>query len=202
MATSSARSRDKGLELGIFLRRFKRGQRVLVIGASGGVGSFAVQLARAQGAHVTGVCGASKLDFVKGLGAEVVVDYRSGDFLAGQAPFDAILDLGGNTPVARLRRALTARGVLVFVGNEHGGDWSAGFGRNLGAFMLAPFVSHRFAMVASGERGEDLAAVAKHLEAGTVKPAIDQTFRLREVPDAMRRLEAGLVAGKLAIRVA
>jgi NADPH:quinone reductase-like Zn-dependent oxidoreductase len=182
--------------------KLERGQRVLVLGASGGVGSFAVQLAVAQGAHVTGVCSAAKRGFVLGLGAEQALDYRAGDVLSGLQPFDVIFDAGGNTPVARLRRVMTPTGVLLFVGAENAGDWTGGLGRNLGAFLLAPFVSHRFVMVAAGERAEDLEAVAKLLEAGTLKPAIDQTFSLHEVPQAMARLEAGLVTGKLAIHVA
>ncbi len=182
--------------------RVGAGQRVLIIGASGGVGSFAVQFAKAFGAEVTGVCSTAKIELVRSLGADHVVDYRTTDFTAGPARYDAILDLGGNTPLSRLRRVLTRRGVVVFVGGEHGGDWSAGFGRPLGAIILGLFVKQRFVMMAAREHFCDLVRIAAFVDEGKLRPLIDRTFTLRDVPEAMRRLEAGQVTGKIAIRVA
>ena len=182
--------------------RIEAGQRVLIIGASGGVGSFAVQVAKALGAEVTGVCSTTKMELVRSLGADHVIDYRTTDVTEGTQKYDVILDLGGNVPLSRLRRVLTDRGALVFVGGEHGGDWSAGFGRPIGAMILGRFVKQRFVMIAAKEHFSDLVRIATLIDQGKVRPVIDQTFALRDVPAAMRRLEAGLVAGKIAIHVA
>ena len=138
--------------------RVEAGQRVLVIGASGGVGSFAVQLAKAFDAEVTGVCGTAKLDFVTSLGADHVIDYTSEDFADGTHTYDLILDIAGNASLSRLRRALTPTGTLVIVGGEDGGKWTGGFGRSLRAPLLSPFVRQRLTMLASKERATDQAA--------------------------------------------
>jgi NADPH:quinone reductase-like Zn-dependent oxidoreductase len=182
--------------------RLVPGQRVLVVGASGGVGVFAVQLARALGAEVDGVCSASKLELVRALGANEVFDYAKADFSDGTRHWDVVLDVGGNTPLARLRRALTPTGRLVFVGGENGGDWTAGFGRPLGALLLGLFVKQRFGMHATREVAEDIERIAAYLESGAVKPAIDRRIGLDGVSDALRDLEAGRVRGKVVVVVA
>ena len=175
------------------------GQRVLVTGASGGVGSFAVQIAKAYGAEVTGVASTAKLDLVRSLGADHVVDYTSEDFAATPHRYDVIIDIAGNTPLSRLRRALTPTGTLAIVGGEQGGAFTGGFGRTLRAPLVSLFVSQRLAMVTSKERGSDLEALSPLLESGRVTPHLDRTYPLEQVPEAMRRLEAGQVRGKTAI---
>lgn len=177
------------------------GERVLIVGASGGVGTFAVQLARARGARVTAVASASKADMVRALGADEVIDYAREDFAARGTVFDVILDLGGNASVARLRSALTPTGRLVFVGGEHGGDWSGGFGRQLLAMLLAPFTQQRFVMFLTKERSAELEQIARLADAGQLKPVIDRTVPLAGVADAMRALEHGEVRGKIAVAV-
>lgn len=179
--------------------RLTAGHAVLVIGSSGGVGTFAVQLAKARGARVTGVCSTSKIDLVRSLGADHVIDYRTEDFTAGTTKYDVILDAGGNTPLSKLRRVLATHGRLVFIGGEKGGDWSAGFGRPLLAFSLSPFVRQKFVMLMSREHHSGLDALAPLLEAGKLKPALERTWRLDEAVEAMRQLEAGRVRGKVAI---
>lgn len=178
------------------------GERVLIVGASGGVGSLAVQQAKALGAEVTGVCSTAKVEKVRALGADRVIDYRQQDFADGTIRYDLILDIGGNTPLRRLRRALTQAGRLVFVGGENGGDWTAGFGRQLGAFALAPFVKQRFIMLMNKEHYSGLERLAALVLEGKLRPLIDRRIGLAEVPDALRALEAGEVSGKVAIRVA
>ncbi len=148
------------------------GERVLVVGASGGVGTFAVQIAKALGAHVTGVARTSKLDTVRAVGADRALDYTTTDFTA--EPYDVILDLGGNTPLRRLRRALTPTGRLVFVGGENGGDWTAGFGRPLLGLLLAPFVRQRFIMLAAKEHFSFTQRVVDLVEQKAVTPIIDR----------------------------
>jgi NADPH:quinone reductase-like Zn-dependent oxidoreductase len=175
------------------------GERVLVIGASGGVGSYAVQLARALGAEVSGVCSAGKLEFVRSLGAAHVIDYRTQDFADGARKYDVLLDIGGNTPIARLRRCMTETARLVFVGGEHGGDWTAGFERQLYASLLAKFAKQRFVMVMAREHFSFFERLAAFCAAGQIKPAIDRCIALSEVPSALRELEAGRVSGKLAV---
>jgi NADPH:quinone reductase-like Zn-dependent oxidoreductase len=176
-------------------------QRVLIIGASGGVGSYAVQLAKAFGAEVTGVSSTQKLDLVRSLGADHVLDYTRDDFADGIRRYDLILDIGGNPALSRLRRALTPTGTAVIVGGESGGSWTGGFGRSLRAPLLSPFVGQRLAMLASKERASDLERLVPLIEAGQVTPSIDRTYPLERVPDAMRHLEAGDVRGKVAITV-
>lgn len=177
------------------------GQQVLVLGASGGVGSYAVQLAKALGAEVTGVSSTAKLDLVRRLGADHVLDYSKDDFADGTRRYDLILDIGGNPTLARLRRALTPAGTAVIVGGEEGGNWTGGFGRSMRAPLLSLFVRQRLTMLASKERASDLARLADHIEAGTLTPSIDRTYPLEGVPDAMRHLEAGDVRGKVVITV-
>jgi NADPH:quinone reductase-like Zn-dependent oxidoreductase len=180
----------------------ERGQKVLVLGASGGVGSYAVQIAKALGAEVTGVSSTAKLDLVRSLGADHVLDYTQDDFADRTRHFDLILDVGGNPALSRLRRALTPTGTAVLVGGEEGGNWTGGFARSLRAPLVSRFVRQRLVMLASKERATDLERLAEHIEAGRVKPSIDRTYSLDKVPDAMRHLEAGDVRGKVAITIA
>jgi NADPH:quinone reductase-like Zn-dependent oxidoreductase len=181
--------------------RIQAGQRVLVIGASGGVGSYAIQIAKALGAEVTGVCSTGKIDLVRSLGADHVIDYTREDFADGKRRYDLILDIAGNAPVYRLRRALTATGTLVIVGGESKGNLTGGIERQLRAAMLTPFVGQRLTGLAAKERASDLEALAVMIDAGTVVPSIDRTYPLDRVPDAMRQLAAGKVRGKVAIAI-
>jgi NADPH:quinone reductase-like Zn-dependent oxidoreductase len=175
------------------------GQSVLVIGASGGVGSYAVQLAKALGAEVTGVAGTEKLDLVHSLGADHVIDYTHADFADGTSHYDLILDIAGNPGLSRLRRALTPTGTVVLVGGEHGGNLTGGMNRSLRALLLTPFIRQRFAMYVAKERASDLERLAGFFEAGTVVPSLGHTFPLDRVPEAMRLLDSGHVRGKVAI---
>lgn len=181
--------------------RLEAGQRVLITGASGGVGSYAVQLARGQGAQVTGVCSTAKLDLVRSLGAEDVIDYTAEDFTAGPRRYDLIIDIAGNARLARLRRALEPRGTLVIVGGEQGGKVTGGFGRSVRAPLLSPFVRQRLTMLVNKETARDLEPLTELIDAGNITPSIDTTFPLEQAPEAMRRLEAGRVSGKVAISV-
>jgi NADPH:quinone reductase-like Zn-dependent oxidoreductase len=177
------------------------GQRVLVIGAAGGVGSFAVQLAKALGAQVTGVASTSQLGLVRSMGADEVVDYTREDVTDGTRHWDLILDTAGRRSLSRLRRALTPQGTLVIVGGEGGGRWMGGFTRNLRAPVLSRFVGQRLRMLASKERPEDLQTLRELLEAGKLTPVVGRTYPLGEVPEAMRALEAGNTRGKIVITV-
>jgi NADPH:quinone reductase-like Zn-dependent oxidoreductase len=177
----------------------KPGSTVLVIGASGGVGSYAVQIARAQGAHVTGVSRAAKTDFVRSLGAERAIAYdRDGD---DGGCYDAIIDTGGDRSIATLRAMLAPRGTLVIVGSE-GGDPVTGMGRQLHACILSPFVRQRLTFVVARERGADLERLAHLVETGAVGPALDTVYPLADAAMAIRHLTGGGAKGKLAIAVA
>jgi len=176
------------------------GQRVLVIGASGGVGTFAVQLAKAFGAEVTGVCSTAKVDLVRAIGADHVIDYTRDDE-AEHGQYDLILDIGGNRSLSRLRRVLTRRGRLVIVGGEGGGRWVGGIDRQLRALALSPFVRQDLRMIFASEHHEDLELLAGLIEAGQVTPVLDTTYPLRDAPDAVRHLAAGRARGKVVITV-
>jgi NADPH:quinone reductase-like Zn-dependent oxidoreductase len=175
------------------------GQKLLVNGASGGVGTYAVQLGKAHGAEVTGVCSTSKLDLVRSLGADHVVDYTQPGGLPDR--YDLILDIGGNTPLRRLRRALTPTGTIVFVGGESGGNVTGGLGRQMRAALRSPFVRQRFVMLASKERYEEFEKVSELITAGSVVPSIERTYPLDGVAEALQHLEDGNVRGKLVITV-
>jgi NADPH:quinone reductase-like Zn-dependent oxidoreductase len=178
------------------------GQQVLIIGASGGVGLYAVQLAKSLGAEVTGVCSTSKLDLVRSIGADHVIDYNQGDFTRTGQRYDLILDLGGNRSLSQLRRALSPRGSLVLVGGEGGGRWIGGvMGRSLGAVVLSPFLSQRLRMVLGVTRSEDLKVLSGLVESAGVTPVIDQTLPLGKVPEALRLLSEGRTRGKIVITV-
>ncbi len=176
-------------------------QHVLVIGASGGVGSYAVQLAKAFGAEVTGVCSTAKLDLVRSLGADHVIDYTRHDFAATGERYDLILDIAGNPSPTRLRRALSPTGTAVIVGGEEGGSLTGGMDRQMRAMTLSLFVGQRLTGVLCKERSADLERLTELVEAGKVTPSIDRTYPLAQVPDAMRHLAAGETRGKVAITV-
>ena len=176
-------------------------QRVLVIGASGGVGTYAVQLAKALGGRVTGVASGAKADLVRSLGADEVVDYRHTGYLDGSARYDVIIDTGGRNPVRKLRRALHRDGVLVIVGGEGGGRWTGGIGRQLRALMLSPFVSQRLTTFISEEHHSFMDRLARHISLGDIVPAVGERFALADTADAIRRLEAGATRGKSVIIV-
>ena len=180
--------------------RLEPGQKVLIIGASGGVGSYAVQLAKAFGAEVTGVCSTAKLDLVRSLGADQVIDYTRDDFADGSHRYDLIIDIAGNHALSGLRRALTPTGTLVIVGGEEGGRWTGGIvERQLRARALSLFVRQRLTSCTCKERSSDLERLTELIEAGTVTPSIDRTYSLDQAPEAIRHLEAGRARGKVAI---
>lgn len=180
----------------------RAGQRVLIIGAAGGVGSFAVQLAKAFGAHVTGVCSTTKVDLVRSIGADEAIDYTREDFADGTRSYDLILDTAGNRSLSHLRRALAPGGTLVIVGGEGGGPWFGMLRRMLQTYAIAKFVRpHKLRVLSSKERKEDLQVLTELIEAGKVTPVIDRTYPLYEAPDAIRYLERGHARGKIAITV-
>ncbi|MCT9930471.1 NAD(P)-dependent alcohol dehydrogenase [Planotetraspora sp. A-T 1434] len=181
--------------------RVRPGQKVLIIGAAGGVGTFAVQLAKAFGAEVTGVCGTGKADLVRSIGADDVIDYTRDDFADGARRYDLILDTAGSRSLSHLRRALTPRGTLVIVGGEGGGRWFGGTDRLLKALMLSPLVSHDLRGLFATQPKEDLRLLRELIEAGKVTPVIDRTYPLKEVPDAVRHLRNGHARGKVVITV-
>jgi len=181
--------------------RVEPGQHVLVIGASGGVGSFAVQLAKVFGATVTGVCSTTKLDLVRSLGADHVIDYTCQDWSDGAHRYDLILDIAGNPAPSRLRRALTPTGTAVIVGGEAGGNLTGGMDRQLRAFALSMVVRQRLTGLLCKENSTDLELLADLMEAGQVTPSIERTYSLDEVAEAMRHLDAGNVRGKVVITV-
>jgi NADPH:quinone reductase-like Zn-dependent oxidoreductase len=181
--------------------RVEAGQHVLVIGASGGVGSFAVQLAKALGASVTGVASTGKLDAVRALGADHVIDHTRQDIDDGDTRYDLIVDTGGRNALSRLRRALTPRGTLVIVGGEDGDSLTGGIGRQLRAALLSPFVTQRLTFFVSDESLDSLRELAEHLSEGTVNAAIGRRFTLDEVPQALRAMESGALTGKAVVTV-
>ncbi|RGA04116.1 NAD(P)-dependent alcohol dehydrogenase [Microbispora triticiradicis] len=178
------------------------GQRVLVIGASGGVGSFAVQIARAYGASVTGVCSASKAGFVRSLGAGDVVDYAREEIDRDGPRYDVVVDTAGNRPLSLLRRALTPRGTLAVVGGGHVAHrFTGGMGRTFRAPLLSPFTGQRLRPVMTRERAEDLEELTRLAESGAVTPVIDRVYPLADAPDAIRHLMGGHPGGKVVVTV-
>ena len=180
--------------------KVRRGQHVLIIGASGGVGTFAVQIAKAFGAEVTGACGTAKTDLVRAVGADHVLDYTRADPTAGPHRYDVVIDIGGNRPVRQLRRALA-----------RAGRWSSpaartavplgGMGRNIGAQLLSPFVSQRLTTFVSRERRADLLALGDLADSGAVTPAVERAYPLSQAAAALRHLADGRARGKVVISI-
>ncbi len=182
--------------------KVRPGQTVLVVGAAGGVGTFAVQIAKAFGAEVTGVCSTSKTDLVRSIGADDVIDYTREDFTDGTRRWDVIVDTAGRRPLSRLRHALAKKGTLAIVGGDGGGKWTGGFFRQiLRAPVLSLFTGQRMRPVISKEDGKDLETLRAMVEAGQVTPVVGRTFSLSEAPDAIRYLEEGHPRGKVVVTV-
>lgn len=173
--------------------------RVLVLGASGGVGSWTVQLAVAAGAEVTGVCSGAKAAYVESLGASRVLDYARDDLGREAESYDAVLDIAGHRSLSTLRRLTVPGGTVVIVGSETGGRWTGGLGRSVRGALLSPFVSGRIVMLVAGENHIDLDRIVERLAAGEVRAPLDRTFPLEQAADAMRLLESGQVRGKAAV---
>lgn len=179
--------------------RVEAGTTVLIIGASGGVGTFAVQIAKALHADVTGVSSGAKAELVRSLGADRVIDYARDDFADGTR-YDAILDIGGNSRVSHLRRALAPRGRLVIVGGETDARW-LGMGRQLRAHLLSLLVRQTLGTFIASENTTDLIALRELIEAGKVTPAVERTYTLSETSAAIDHLRAGRVRGKLVVAI-
>jgi len=186
---------------GLHTGRIAAGQKVLIIGASGGVGTYAVQLAKAFGATVTGVASTGKVDLVRSIGADEVIDYTREDFADGRQHYDLILDIGGSSHLSRLRRALTPKGTLVIAGSE-GARWT-GVGRQLRALLLSLAVPQRLTMYVSStnKRQADLEVLRQQIEAGHLTPVVGKTYPLADVPEAIRHLESGRAQGKIAMTI-
>jgi NADPH:quinone reductase-like Zn-dependent oxidoreductase len=177
------------------------GQKLLVIGASGGVGTFAVQIARAYGAEVTGVCSTSKMDLVRSMGADHVIDYTRTGIADGTSCYDVIIDTGGNRPLSQLRGALTPSGTLVIVGGETGGRWLGGFDRALRAPLLSRFVGQQLTTFMCSENAGDLLVLAGLIQSGQAMPVIDKTYPLSQAADAIRYVQEGHARGKVVITI-
>jgi len=177
------------------------GQHVLVIGASGGVGTFAVQLAKAFGAEVTGVASTAKTDLVRAVGADHVLDYTREDPVSGRRRYDVIIDIGGNRRLAHLRRALAPKGTLVITGGEDGGRWLGGIGRNARAQLLSLFVSQKLTAFIARQRHADLMTLRDLAGSGVITPAIDRVYPLSQAAAAVRHLADGRARGKVVIRL-
>jgi NADPH:quinone reductase-like Zn-dependent oxidoreductase len=181
--------------------RVQAGEKVLIVGASGGVGTFAVQIAKAYGAEVTGVSSTAKVEAVRALGADHVVDYTREEFTSGAHRYDVILDIGGNRRLSHLRRALTSRGRLVIVGGETDGKLLAGADRQIRAMLLSPFIGQKLGSFVASENAEDLNVLRELIEAEKIAPMIGRTYALGEVPTAIRHLLDGRAQGKIVVTI-
>ncbi|MFI2432832.1 NAD(P)-dependent alcohol dehydrogenase [Streptomyces sp. NPDC018693] len=179
--------------------KVQEGRQVLITGAAGGVGTFAVQLAHAYGAQVTAVASTAKLDAVRALGADRVIDYTREDFLAGPRRYDAIIDIAGNRGLRDLRRALTPRGRLIITGGETNGRWLGGTDRQLRAQMLSPFIGQHLGTFISSEHADGLRDLTALIDAGTLSPVMDRVYPLAETAAAVRHLLDGRATGKLTL---
>jgi len=181
--------------------RIEPGQKALIIGASGGVGTFAVQIARYFGAEVTGVCSTRNVEMVRSLGADHVIDYTKEDFTRSGRKYDLVFQLAGTRSPSDCRRALTSRGTLVQISGESGGRWIGPVDRIVRALVLSPFVSQKMASFTVKPNKEDLRVLKQLIEDGKLTPVIDRTYPLTEVPEAIRYLENGHARGKVVITV-
>jgi NADPH:quinone reductase-like Zn-dependent oxidoreductase len=187
--------RDKG--------KVQPGQKVLINGASGGVGTFAVQIAKSFGADVTGVCSTRNVDLVRSLGADRVIDYTKEDFAKGTERYDVILDNVPNHSLSECRQILNANGKYVMIGGGGPNDnrWIGPFGRVIHTLILSPFINQKMGMMMADPSSKDLAMLGEMMQAGKLKAVIDRTYKLSEVPDAIRYLEEGHARGKVIITV-
>jgi len=187
--------RDKG--------KVQPGQTVLINGASGGVGTFAVQIAKSFGAEVTGVCSTRNLEMVRSLGADHVIDYTKEDFAKGDQRYDVILDNVPNHSLSECRRVLNPQGKYVLIGGGGPNDsrWIGPFGRIIQTMVMAPFVSQKMGMMMAQLTKSDLNILGDMMQSGKVKPVIDRTYKLSELPEAIRYLEEGHARGKVVITV-
>jgi NADPH:quinone reductase-like Zn-dependent oxidoreductase len=185
--------RDKGA--------IKAGQKVLINGASGGVGTFAVQIAKSFGAEVTGVCSTRNVQMVRAIGADTVIDYKREDFTESTARYDLIVDTVGNHPLSELRRVLTPKGAVVIVGGPSDGKWLGPMEGLISAALYSPFVSQTFSFILAELNKEDLAILGNLMQAGKLTSVIDRQYPLSEVPAALAYLEEGHARGKVVIRV-
>jgi NADPH:quinone reductase-like Zn-dependent oxidoreductase len=180
--------------------RLQPGQRVLINGASGGVGTFAVQIAKAFGAHVTGVCSTRNLDMVRSIGADRVIDYTKEDFTTFDDRYDVLLDCVSNHPLSACRRVLAPNGTYAGVGGSTE-QWVRALGNLVALLALSPFVSHRLKLVMVRTTRDDFSALADLMASGKIRSVIDRRYALRETADAIRYSEGGHVRGKLVIQV-
>src|SRR5438034_10816268 len=187
--------RDKG--------KVQAGQTVLINGASGGVGTFAVQIAKTLGADVTGVCSSRNLDMVRSLGADHVIDYTKEDFTKSDQRYDVILDNVGNQPLSGFRRVLKPNGIFVMIGGggPNEGKWVGALARPIKTMLMSPFTSQKMGMMLAQLNEKDLTILADLMQSGKVKPVIDRTYKLSEVPAAIAYLEQGHARGKVVITV-
>ncbi len=181
--------------------RIEPGQKVLIIGASGGVGTFAVQIAKYFGAEVTGVCSTRNVDMVQSIGADQISDYTREDFTSQSERYDLIFQLAGTRSPSDCRRALTPKGTLVLSSGESSGRWIGPVDRMIKALVLAPFVSQKMGAFLAKPNREDLQHLRELIEEGKLTPVIDRTYSLNEVPEAIRYLEEGHARGKVAVTV-
>ena len=177
------------------------GQKVLIVGASGGVGTFAVQIAKSFDAEVTGVCSTRNVELVRSLGADRVLDYTQEDFARSGQKYDLIFQLAGTRAPSDCRRALTSRGTLVQISGESDGRWIGPVDRIVKALVLSPFVSQKMASFTVKPNREDLRVLTQLIEDGKLTPVIDRTYPLSETPEAIRYLENGHARGKVVIRM-
>jgi NADPH:quinone reductase-like Zn-dependent oxidoreductase len=187
--------RDKG--------KVQPGQKVLINGASGGVGTFAVQIAKSFGADVTGVCSTRNVDLVRSLGADHVIDYTKEDFAKGTERYDVILDNVPNHSLSECRHILNPKGKYVMIGGGGPNDsrWIGPFGRVIHALLVSPFISQKMGMMMADANQKDLTVLADMMQSGKVKPVIDRTYKLSEVPAAIAYLEEGHARGKVVITI-
>jgi NADPH:quinone reductase-like Zn-dependent oxidoreductase len=187
--------RDKG--------KIQPGQKVLINGASGGVGTFAVQIAKSFGADVTGVCSTRNLDMVRSLGADHVIDYTKEDFTKNGQRYDLILDNVGTQPLSGFRRVLNPNGILVMIGGggPNDGGLIGPLGRPVKALLLSPFISQKMGMLMAELNKKDLTTLGDLMQSGKVTPVIDRTYPLSKIAEAIRYLEQGHARGKVVITV-